>query len=184
MTLASGRYRLRPESGGLVIRTGRTGMGRRAGHDLVLEVTRWEGEITVDAAEPSRSAVAVDADVDSLEVREGTGGVKPLSGNDRAEIKKTLKGILDSQRFPRITFRSTGVAGPAESLAVEGDLSIRGATRPVTMRASVEGNRVRGSSTVTQTQWGIKPYSAFLGALRLADDVAVEFEATLEPSSE
>jgi hypothetical protein len=37
---------------------------------------------------------------------------------------------------------------------------------------------VRGWATVTQTTWGIKPYTAFLGALRLADEVRVEFRLT------
>lgn len=35
---------------------------------------------------------------------------------------------------------------------------------------------LRGWATVTQSTWGIKPYTAFLGALRLADEVRVEFE--------
>jgi len=32
---------------------------------------------------------------------------------------------------------------------------------------------------VKQSEWGIKPYSAFLGALRLKDEVEVQFEAKL-----
>jgi hypothetical protein len=36
--------------------------------------------------------------------------------------------------------------------------------------------RLRGHATVTQSRWGIKPYSAFAGALRLADDIQVEFD--------
>ena len=47
------------------------------------------------------------------------------------------------------------------------------------VRAELEGDRVRGGATVTQSRWGIKPYSAFFGALRLADDVEVEFDVRL-----
>jgi hypothetical protein len=51
------------------------------------------------------------------------------------------------------------------------------------VRGTVGDNgRVQGRATVVQTQWGIKPYSAFLGALKLADEVAVEVDAMLRPA--
>src|SRR5688572_8122360 len=109
MAIADGTYRLTPESGELVVKTGRTGMGRRAGHDLVIEATRWQGEVTVATAKPEDSVVSVVVDVDSLEVREGLGGVKPLTDKDRADIRKTLRDILDSETYPQITFNSTSV---------------------------------------------------------------------------
>ncbi len=183
MALAGGTYRITPESGELLVKTGRTGMGRRAGHDLVIEVSRWQGEVIVDTARPEDSTVSVEIDVDSFEVREGLGGVKPLTQNDRAEIKKTLRGILKSESDPKIAFHSTRVTSAAESWAVEGDLTIRRQTQPVTVNSVVIDGRVRGGTTVKQSRWGIKPYSAFLGALKLADEVGVEFDAALVPSA-
>ena len=64
---------------------------------------------------------------------------------------------------------------------MEGDLTIRGQTQPVTVNSVIIDDRVRGGTTVKQTRWGIKPYSAFLGALKLADEVGVEFDAALLP---
>ena len=64
-------YRLGPESGRLV-QTTRTGLGAKAGHDLTIEVTRWHGGATVDAATPANSSVAVEVEVDSFE---GFGGL-------------------------------------------------------------------------------------------------------------
>lgn len=101
MATADGTYRLSPEAGELLVKTGRTGMGRRAGHDLVIEVTRWQGEVTVATGKPEDSVVLVVVDVDSLEVREGLGGVKPLTDKDRADIRKSLRDILDSETIPR-----------------------------------------------------------------------------------
>jgi hypothetical protein len=80
----AGAYRLGPESGRLLVHTTRTGLGAKAGHDLTLEVTCWHGRATVDPATPANSSVTVEVDADSLEVRKGTGGVKPLSDADRA----------------------------------------------------------------------------------------------------
>jgi polyisoprenoid-binding protein YceI len=110
-----GSYRVGPQCGRLLVRTARTGLGAKAGHDLVIEVTRWRGNVIVHAASPASSSVTVEADVDSLEVREGTGGVKPLTGADRAGIRDTLRGILSSATHPVITFVSSQVSGTAQS---------------------------------------------------------------------
>jgi polyisoprenoid-binding protein YceI len=127
--------------------------------------------------------VTVEIDADSLAVREGLGGLKPLTDKDRADIKGTLRDILDSETHPTIRFSSTSVTRAAESVTVEGDLTIRGQTEPVRISAELIDDRVRGSATVAQTRWGIRPYSAFLGALKLADEVEVEFDAGLVPTS-
>lgn len=48
-----------------------------------------------------------------------------------------------------------------------------------------DGGLLRGWATVTQSAWGIKPYTTFLGALRLAEEVRVEFEvARLEAADD
>jgi polyisoprenoid-binding protein YceI len=128
---SSGAYRLGPESGQLLVHTTRTGLGAKAGHDLTIEVTRWHTRATVDPADPASSSVTVEIDADSLEVREGTGGVKPLTDADRAEIKKTLGEILNTAQHPTITFRSRRIDESAESFTCDGELTIMGVTRPV-----------------------------------------------------
>lgn len=164
-----------PEAGRLLVRTGRSGLGAKAGHDLTIEATRWEG--TVDVAGQS---VAVDVQVDGLEVREGAGGVKPLTDSDRADIKGTFtQKILRTAEHPTITFRSTRVEGAPDSFTVEGDLTIMGVAQPVTLQGAMNDGRVRGSATVQQSRWGIKPYTAFFGALKLRDEVEVEFDLEL-----
>ncbi|QKW33855.1 YceI family protein [Actinomadura sp. NAK00032] len=169
-----GDFELGPGDGRLLLRTGRSGLGRRAGHDLTIAAARWSA--AVRAGEPlSASSVEVTVEVDGLEVVDGTGGALPLADKDRTDIRRNLREVLDSGRYPKITFVSTAVGEDA----VEGDLTIMGRTKPVRVAASLEGGRVRGSATVTQSRWGIKPYSAFFGALRLADDVEVEFDITL-----
>ncbi|UQA90745.1 YceI family protein [Streptomyces halobius] len=186
MTLTDGTYRLGPSAGRLLIKTGRAGLGRRAGHDLTIEATRWSGEAVVDVGDPGRSSVLVTVETGSLEVREGTGGLKALTDADRAEIKRTLadKALLQSAEHPSITFRSTRITGTPQSFEITGELTIKGRTHPVTVHGTGnEAGQLRGWATVTQSTWGIKPYTAFLGALRLADDVRVEFEvARLEPA--
>lgn len=177
MALTTGTHTLGPESGRLLVRTSRTGLGRKAGHDLTIEATRWTGQAVVDTASPGDSSVTVEIEVDSLEVREGTGGVMPLTDSDRAEIAKVLRGkILHTDRHPVITFRSVAVEGVPGSFAVRGELTIMGESRPVTVRCRATGDRLTGEATIVQSRWGIKPYSALLGTLKLADPVEIEFD--------
>lgn len=177
MALTGGSHELGPDSGRLLVRTGRSGLGRRAGHDLAIEVTRWSARTAVDPAEPANSTVTAEIEVDSFEVREGTGGVMPLTDADRAEIMKNVRGkVLHTSAHPMITFRSTAVEGTPESFTVEGDLTIMGVTRAVTVRGQVSGDRLTGAATVVQSRWGIKPYSALFGQLRVADPVEIEFD--------
>jgi polyisoprenoid-binding protein YceI len=181
--LYNGTYMLGPASGQLLVKTARTGLGARAGHDLTIEVTRWDGNATINTAEPASSSVTVTVDAESLEVRTGTGGVKPLTDSDRLEIKKILREkVLHTARHQTITFRSTKVDGSADSFTVEGDLTITGVTQPIVVRGQLSDHRVHGSATVVQTRWGIRPYSAFFGALKVRDEVEVRFELALTPA--
>jgi polyisoprenoid-binding protein YceI len=175
-----GSYTLGPASGSLLIKTSRSGLGRRAGHDLTLEVTRWSGQAAIDPAEPANSAVSAEIEVESIEVREGAGGVLPLSGSDRGEIVKNIREkVLHTSAHPVITFRSTRVQGTPEAFTVEGELTIMGRTRPVTVEGRVSGGRLTGGATVVQSQWGIKPYSALFGQLKVADPVEITFDLEL-----
>lgn len=149
-------------------------MGAKMGHDLKLEAARWSGSVNVDADDPSASSVEMTADPRSLEVSEATGGLKPLSDKDRADIAKNQEKTLQTAKFPEITFRSTSVTGAAPKVSVEGDLTIAGTTRPVTLDVDIEedgGEAVLTARTpVIQTEFGVKPYSK-LGALKVKDQV-------------
>lgn len=178
MALSDGQYRLGPEQGKLLLKTSRTGLGRRAGHDLTIETTRWSADAVVNTADPEKSSVTVTVDAGSLEVREGTGGLKPLTDSDRAEIKRTIcDKCLYTGEHPQITFTSAEVAGRPESFTITGNLTIMGKTQPVRVQASADGNgRIRGNATIAQSRWGIKPYSGFGGLLKVADEVQIQFD--------
>ena len=161
-----------PENASLRIRTGRTGGAAKAGHDLLIEVESWQATLDRDA----QPALTLTADSRSLRVLEGTGGLKSLSENDKADIKKTIdKEVL---KGGPIEFRSNEVTEAAGGgLRVRGDLSLNGKTAPVEFDlATGDDGRVTGSATVTQSAHGMKPYSALFGALKVADDVRIEIE--------
>ena len=177
----TGNFRLGPDSGRVVIKTSRAGLAAKAGHDLTIEFTRWSAQVEIpDEAAGGVTAAQITADLDlgSLEVREGAGGAKPLNDRDRRDIKKTMSGILGDGTATFTSSKITRIG--ASGGAVEGTLTLNRKTQPVRLQLNAPGEgRYRGSATVLQSAFGIKPYSGFFGALKLRDEVTVEFEVDL-----
>jgi polyisoprenoid-binding protein YceI len=168
----------------MLVKTGREGLAARVGHDLTLEITQWTARITVPADGGAAAArVTAELDLGSLIVRGGTGGAKPLSDKDRRDIQASARKILGAA--PKATFTSSRVvpssADPSSGGTIEGTLILNGTSRPVQLQVtSPAPGQYRGSVPVRQTDFGITPYSGFLGALKLRDEVTVEFEVTLD----
>lgn len=175
MDLETGTYEIGPGTGALTVHTRRGGFGAAAGHDLVIEVTRWSGTVRIDAGSIEASTVEVVVDATSLEVREGNGAV-PLLAVNKSEIARTIKKVLRTREHPEIRFRSTGVAEAADGFTVSGDLTVVGVDRPVELAVQPEGTV---TATVVQSAFGIKPYSAMFGALKVLDAVEVRAEVHL-----
>jgi polyisoprenoid-binding protein YceI len=105
----------------------------------------------------------------------------PFGDDDRANVEQTIDDeVLKRQD---ISFRSTRVEQTADGLSVTGELTLRGTTRPVAFELAVADGRVRGTAVVKQTEWGMKPYTALFGALKVADEVRVEIDAALPAQS-
>jgi polyisoprenoid-binding protein YceI len=180
MPVGPGTYELGPENASLQVRTYREGMAAKVGHDLVIEVARWEARVAI-APDPDASTIELQADARSLEVREGLRGVKPLTDKDRAEIGRNIDE--KALRGQPIAFRSTAVRLTDDGrLTVDGELTIAGNTAPVgaQLDVSAEG-RVSGTIPLTQSSWGIKPYRGLMGALKVRDEVEIVLDARLLP---
>lgn len=158
--------RLGPGDAKLLVNTYREGVASAVGHDLVIEVTKWE-------AGYDDGALELTADPASMVVREGNNGIKPLSDKDRRDILGNItKKILGTKP---IAFRSTGEGS--------GELELNGTTRAVEFSFDVAADgSFTASARVRQTDWGIKPYSAMLGALKVRDEVEVSASGTLPAS--
>jgi len=181
MPIQPGTHRFGPENATLRVRTSRRGAAAKAGHDLVIEVTSWHA--TLEVPEDMRQVrLELEADGDSLRVREGTGGIQPLKEDDKDEIRRTIdEQVLNARR---IEFRSTSAeaAEGGRRLRVRGDLEIVGRTHPVEFELMLgPDDRITGTTTIKQTDWGIEPYSGLFGALKLVDEVEVDVEADHAP---
>ena len=160
-------------------RQGRSGAAAKAGHDLVIHVTSWEASLEV-GEDPAQTSIELTADATSLRVHEGKGGVQALGDDDKSGIHQTINDeVLKRQD---IKFRSTGARSDAggSRIKVEGDLTLLGRTQPIAFDLAIgEDDTVSASAVVTQTAWGMKPYSALFGALKVADEVEVVLEGHL-----
>jgi polyisoprenoid-binding protein YceI len=181
MADVSGTYRLGPDAGRVVVKTSRAGLAAKVGHDLELEVTRWSADITVpgeDGGGLAAATITAELDLSSLTVRGGSGGARPLTDSDRRDIESTMRKILGSGASA--AFRSTRVIPSSVGGAIEGTLTLNGRSVPVRLQLTAPApGRYRGTVTVVQSAFGIKPYSGFFGALKLRDEVVAEFEVDL-----
>ncbi|MGU3431920.1 YceI family protein [Actinomycetes bacterium M1A6_2h] len=173
-------WALDASSGGtLSIRTGVTGRASKMGHNLTIEVTSWHASVEWDGHRPAM--VALTAEVPSIEVVGGEGGVTPLIGPEKMVAKSNALKTFDATKFPEVKFRSDKVTESTSGYTVDGSLEIHGKTRNVIVEVIVEDRgrswHLSSESVVKQTDFGITPYSQLLGAMKVADEVTVSFEA-------
>ena len=175
--IPAGTHRLGPGNATLSVHTRRGGAAAKAGHDLELHVTAWEA--TLEAGEdPDATSATLTADATSLRVQKGTGGAMALGDDDKDNIHQTIDDEV--LRRQDIVFRSTAVESAGHGLRVEGELTLAGTTKPLGFDLAVGADgALAGTVTVTQTSFGMKPYSALWGALKVLDEVEVALDARL-----
>jgi polyisoprenoid-binding protein YceI len=166
--------------GELLLHTGVAGRAAKLGHNLTIAMKTWEA--TVAWAENRPVAMELTVEVSSLEVLRGDGGVKSLSGPEKALARSNALGALDAEQFPTIVFRSDAIEPTDGGYRLSGTLDIHGTTRSRTIDLHTEdlGDawRVSCEAVVRQTEFGVKPYSLFVGSVKVADDVTVTFTAS------
>ena len=88
---------------------------------------------------------------------------------------------LGSTRYPRIVFEANAIDKTDDGYRLTGTLTIQATSREqvVDVRTDDQGTNwlLSSENTVRQSDFGIKPYSQLLGALKVADDVVVSFTA-------
>lgn len=181
MPVPAGTYPLGPADGHVHVRTTREGVVSRVGHDLLLRVVDWSGVLAVG---DGRLELSLALRLRTLEVLDATGGIAPLSGPDRRAIQRNAHRLMHVGPFPVATFAAEGPVDLEHGGRLEGTLTLNGRDRPVALDVERTAPLTwRATSTVLQSRFGIQPFSALLGALRLADPVTVEAVVTLPRGS-
>jgi polyisoprenoid-binding protein YceI len=142
-------------------------------HDLEIRVTRFDVDV-----EASPLSVRARFDAASLQVvgavRDGAVQPGALSDADKRKIEHTIAAeVLHTAEHPDIVFTSSEVTPEGEGLRLIGELTLHGRARLITFRARPEGDGMVAEVRLHQPDFGIKPYTAMLGALKIKPDVTV-----------
>ncbi|MGA2453331.1 MAG: YceI family protein [Solirubrobacteraceae bacterium] len=170
-------YTLGPDDAQLTVRTGRSGAAAKAGHNLLIEVSSWEATLALgdDATE---TALTVSVDSSSLRVLDGTGGMQALGDDDKANIEQTI--VDEVLKGSAIEFRSSHVQMENGVCHIQGELELADKRAPLAFDLTLGDDRhLAGTVTVKQSDWGMKPYSALFGTLKVNDEVAVQIDGQL-----
>ena len=174
MDIPPGDYDLSHDNGQLLIRTHTEGPAAAMGHNLTIEVDYWSGQVTIGTT-PADSQVQVTADLRHLTVVGGAGGAKPLTEADKPKILANAAKALEPERFPELSFASSAIDGTWDSGSVTGELTVHGVTGPVELRLDQpEQGVLRLAGTIRQSDFGVRPFSTMMGALKLTDGVDIE----------
>jgi polyisoprenoid-binding protein YceI len=130
----------------------------------------------VTAEDPAKSTVEASIEVASVNTNQ----------KDRDNHLRT-NDFFKADEFPNITFVSTSVALDGDDITVVGDLSLRGVTKPVTLKGEFGGIVTDGygqtkagftaSTKVNRHDYGVSWNAALeAGGLTLGDDVTINFE--------
>src|SRR5947209_11559986 len=172
-------WTLNASDGELLIRTGVTGRAARMGHRLTIAMTQWRATVRWAGDQPVAAELTVQTE--SFEVLRGQGGVKGLTGPEKALVRSNAMKWLDAGRHPDIRFTAETIEKADDGYRLTGALEIRGNSRNhgIDLRTEDLGTswRMSAESAVRQSDYGVKPYSLFMGSLRVADDVSVSFAA-------
>lgn len=134
-------------------------------------VLAWEKFDGTFAVSPARVEFVVEAG--SMKVLDDW-----IGDGKKEDVRKEALGkdVLDVARFPQIRFVSTGVSGDtAGAFQVNGNLTVRGIAKPVTLSVKRIGNGYEGETRFPMSAFGIKPPKAALGAIGTKDEMTIRF---------
>jgi polyisoprenoid-binding protein YceI len=174
-------YTLVPSESSFWVSVGKAGLFSALAHDHEIGVKRFSGRVVVPEAGASGGSLEMEVDATSLEVLD-----KNPSEEDKKKIFNSMHNeVLESAKHPKIAFKSVSVndvkqtGDGAYSFVVNGDLTLRGVTKriavPVAATITPQQLRATGKYTLKQSDYGIKPYSAAGGAVKVKDEIVVNF---------
>ncbi len=176
----------------------KVGSGTRLGHEHAVEGKLKSGRLTPAGGELVFDMASFTADSPEARMRVGL-GKKKVSKNEAKKVTDAMRGsdVLDVERYPTATLRVTAMrpldkqeAGEPGNYQVEGRFTLHGSENKLTFKAKLsrgdkEGQlRLTGSLTLRQTDYGIKPYSAAGGLVRVADELEITGDLVLKPAAD
>ncbi len=177
------------------VKVGKVGLG----HEHAASGKLKSGRLHFDQPDSSGSfgtlvfdMTTFEADSDASRAYIGLAG--KTDDDTRKKVNENMLGkeVLDVASFPTATFDAKRVTKLEEKskrglpkYKFEGDFTLHGVTKPIEFTADVEEvkgwQHLRGGFAILQSNFGMKPYSTMLGAVGVADRLAIYGDLFVAP---
>ena len=154
--------------------TFKDGLLSKVAHDLKIKVARFSVDL-----DPNAGKINAEFDASSLQVvnpvHDGVEDPKALSDGDKEKIASQIqKDVLETDKHSTVKFTSTKVARrPDGGYSITGDLTLHGTTRPISTETRIEGGRQVADVEINQPDFGVVPFKAMMGTLKVKPVVRV-----------
>jgi polyisoprenoid-binding protein YceI len=133
-------------------------------------------DVNFDEEHPERSTVSADIDASSID-----------TGMEARDAHLKSADFFDVDAFPALAFRSTSIVPSGDAYKLEGELTIRGETRPVTLEAEIggvvpnlQGGRraaFNATTKISRKAWGLTWNVALeSGGILVGDDIKITID--------
>ncbi len=151
------------------ILTFKDGLLSTAGHDLKLSVARFDLAIAPDFSTADLAIRAPDIQV-ICAMRDGREDRDALTSARKNEIHENLeRKVLETDKYPTIAFHATAISEEE----IVGELRLHGANRIVRGKCATNANAVEATFTIDVRDFGMVPFKALLGTLKVKPAVLV-----------
>ncbi len=184
MSLKAGSYSLNGNSGKMSVYTYKEGLLSKLAHDLLIDVKNFKVNLNVPEAGLTSGSLEVELQADSLKVdcamKDGERQPDTLKEKDIADIEKDMaKKVLHPDKYPTVNFCSKEIKEKEAGYHVNGELILHGATKTIDFDIDTNGDNLKGRFSILQKDYGIKPFKAMLGTLRIKNEISFAFDLSL-----
>jgi polyisoprenoid-binding protein YceI len=175
------RYRLVADQSAFTVQAFAEGLFSAFGHDPVLAIKDFAGETQFVPGSFESASLKITIKADSIVLS------NEVKEKDRQEIEQTMRDqVLEIAKYPEIVFVSSNIS--VSRLAEEryrariiGDLTLHGVTLKnlwISAETTATGDSLRalGEFSLKQTDFGIKPFSAAGGTIKLKNELKFTFD--------
>ena len=154
----------------ITIHVGKTGLLSAAAHEHTIDAPISSGTIRQSAA----PHVEFTVETAKMTVRPDP----KLDAKSQAAVQTDMDEMtLETKKFPQITFRSSRIEKLADGQwKVDGDLSLHGVSKPVSLTVKQTGDSYTTHTVLKQTDFGIKPITVGGGMIKVKNEVEIDFQ--------
>jgi hypothetical protein len=154
----------------ITIHVGKTGLLSGAAHNHTVDAPIASG--TMRESTPPHVEFTVEAAKMTVEPD------PKIDAKDQATIQAHMEDMtLEATKYPQIVFRSTRIEkSPGGDWKVDGDLTLHGVTKPVSLTVRQTGDEYTTHTVLKQTDFGIKPISIGGGMIKVKNEIELDFQ--------